>query len=226
MPSGKKYIDLHIHTVHSDGFLDRAFLESFLGHRQHLIAVTDHNEIAGSVDLIENTDLNVVPGIEIGCQDGFELLVYFQELADLKEFFYNCLEPYKNNFRMAKTTKDYKYYLDILEGYDVFIAIPHINGYLQKNFINNKDYIYEVIKRVDGIEVHNNTLTKKQNKTARKLQKKFNKKIVFGSDAHTQKEIFYFQNYLRENKKSIIESLVHKVYELSLFQKHLAYIFS
>lgn len=127
---------------------------------------------------------------------------------------------------MAKTTKGYKYYLDILENYDVFIAIPHINGYLQKNFIKNKNYIYEAIKRVDGIEIHNNTLTKKQNKTAKRLQKKFNKKIVFGSDAHTQKEVFYFQNYLNEKKKTILESLIHKVYELSLFQKHLAYIFS
>jgi len=127
---------------------------------------------------------------------------------------------------MAKTTKSYKYYLDILENYDVFIAIPHINGYLQKNFINNKNYINEVIKKVDGIEIHNNTLTKKQNKTAKRLQKKFNKKIVFGSDAHTQREVFYFQNYLNEKKKTILESLIHKVYELSLFQKHLAYIFS
>ncbi|MFW6230151.1 MAG: hypothetical protein ACOC4L_04135 [Halanaerobium sp.] len=127
---------------------------------------------------------------------------------------------------MAKTTKSYKYYLSILEDYDVFVAIPHINGYLQKNFIKNKSYIYEVIEKVDGIEIHNNTLTNKQNKTARKLQKKFKKKIVFGSDAHTQKEIFYFQNHLNEKKKTILEGLIHKVYELSLFQKHLAYIFN
>lgn len=69
--------DMHIHTPASDGFIKIEFLKQFLEDKKYLIAITDHNAIAGNLSLFQS-GISVIPGLELGCQDGFELLVYFK----------------------------------------------------------------------------------------------------------------------------------------------------
>jgi len=211
------YYDLHLHTKASDGFLDVKFLKSFLKEKNHLISITDHNEIRKSIKSFEVESINLIPGIEIGCQDGMEILAYFEDPKELEEFYKVYLEPYKNRYRMAKSYKSWEYYIEVLKKFKTHTSLPHLNGYAQKNFIRNKKYLEEIIKSVDSIETYNHTLDK-----ARNL------KATFGSDAHTR---FDIKSYERIENNEVFEELkiIEKAKQLysivGLGGKHLKYIF-
>lgn len=190
------YIDLHLHTIASDSTLTAQFFYDFLPGKNHLISITDHNEIRKNLMLHERGWINIIPGIELGCNDGFELLLYFDRASDLEEFYRKYVEPHRSKLRMVKTSKDVYYYLDKLEQYDVFMSIPHISGYAHKSFLK-KTYIEDLILKCGALETYNHTLGKKRNLTAKKVRKRYHKTATFGSDGHSAAEIksFYkFQN--------------------------------
>ncbi|MCK5780459.1 MAG: PHP domain-containing protein [Psychrilyobacter sp.] len=222
------YYDLHLHTKASDGFLNIKFLKSFLQEKNHLISITDHNDIRKSIEIFEEKDINTIPGIEIGCEDGMEILAYFHNPQELEKFYRIYLEPYRNKVRMAKTYKSWDYYLEVLKQFDTHTSIPHINGYVQKNFIKNKDYIEKIIREVDSIETYNHALSIKRNLKAQEIRKKYDLTATFGSDAHTK---FDVKSYARLENNEISEELkilegAKKIYSIvGLGGKHLKYIF-
>ncbi|WP_027340707.1 PHP domain-containing protein [Halonatronum saccharophilum] len=220
------YVDLHIHTRASDGLITTKFLKNFLKDRNHLISITDHNEITSCLELHTIEELNIVPGIEVGCSDGFELLVYFKDIVELKDFYNNHVKPFKNRYKITRTNKGYQYYLKEAQNYDSFISIPHISGIAQKNYIKNKDYIEDIIPKVDGIESYNHSLPKRRNSIASKIMTKSKKSPTFGSDAHITKEMISFYN-LQNNDFSKSFYLRKNIYHLCsiivLFAKHLYY---
>jgi len=217
------YLDLHMHTYASDGFNKEDFFIDFLKDKEHLISITDHNEIRGSVAL-KDKGLNIVPGIELGFIDGFELLIYFNTMQELEEFYIREVEPHKHRYRMARTNKDVFYFLDLLKNRQCHISVPHINGLAQKNFIQNKEYIKDILLRVDSVETYNHTLTKKRNLTAKRIRKHYDLTATFGSDAHINREIKSYHRFLNEEEKKH-HKLVDTLYKLPMIsgigQKHL-----
>lgn len=220
----KIFIDLHLHTTYSDGFITCKSLMNYLKDKNYLIAVTDHNAIGGNI-FLRKLGIDVVPGLEVGCSDGFELLVYFYTEDDMIYFYKSYVEPYKNKIRMSKTSKNIEYYLQALENFRCYKSIPHIAGMAQKNFIKNKDYIYNIIGRTDAIEIHNHALPKSRNEIAKAVQEKYQKEITFGSDAHFMDEVEEFDKYRNEIKThGYIQGYIDKVKLLGgLGQKHLMY---
>ena len=222
------YHDLHLHTKASDGFLDIKFLKKFLKEKNHLISITDHNEIRKSIKSFEVEEINSIPGIEIGCEDGMEILAYFEEPKELEEFYRIYLEPYRNKYRMAKTYKSWEYYIEVLKKFKTHTSLPHLNGYAQKNYIKNKKYLEELIKVVDSIETYNHALNKNRNLMAREIRKKYNLKATFGSDAHTK---FDIKSYAKLENNEVYKELkvlegAKKLYSIiGLGGKHLKYIF-
>jgi len=222
------YYDLHLHTKASDGFLDIKFLKRFLKEKNHLISVTDHNEIRKSIKSFEVESINLIPGIEIGCEDGMEILAYFEDPKELEEFYKVYLEPYRNKYRMAKTYKSWEYYIEVLKNFKTHTSLPHLNGYAQKNFIRNKEYLEKIIKTVDSIETYNHSLNKARNLRARDLREKYSLKATFGSDAHTR---FDIKSYGKFENEEVFEELkiiekAKKFYSIiGLGGKHLRYIF-
>lgn len=198
--------DLHIHTLASDGSITVKQIADFLQDKKYLISVTDHNEISANIALAE-LGIHVVPGIELGCQDGFELLVYFSSQEEMIHFYEIEVKEYKNPLRMAKTNRSIFEYLDILKSYDCHLSIPHIAGFMQKNFIENKDYIYDVISRVDALEVHNNTLNLSKNQKASYLRKKYQKFSTFGSDAHSLNDLKSFYHLCNKSSSQFSKFL-------------------
>ncbi|WP_288304635.1 PHP-associated domain-containing protein [uncultured Fusobacterium sp.] len=199
--AGDFYYDLHLHTTASDSFIKPEFLKSFTDNKRYLLAVTDHNEIRGAIKVRE-LGVNNVPGIELGCEDGFEILVYFKTMELLEEFYKKEVEGYKNIKRMAKTHRDIHEYLELLKDYQCHISIPHICGLVQKNFINNKSYIYDVIKKVESIETHNHALSEERNKIAAEIREKYNKTATFGSDAHILRDMLSYYKYANHELKN------------------------
>lgn len=225
--AGEFYYDLHIHTTASDSFIKPEFLRDFVHNKRNLISVTDHNEIRGAIKLAE-MGVMVVPGMELGCEDGFELLTYFKSMDELERFYKNEVEKFKNVKRMAKTHRNIFDYLRSLEEYECHLSIPHIAGVVQKNFIKNKPYIYEIIEKVKSIETHNNALPGARNLIAQEIRENYDKLATFGSDAHIEREILSFYRYenleLMNSQKMV--DYIYKVGGISgIGQKHMAQLF-
>lgn len=222
------YFDLHLHTVDSDSLISPEELALFLNKKNYLIAITDHNSIGGVLAL-EKCGIKVVPGIELGCEDGMELLVYFKNSSTCEDFYYNHILPFKHPTRMARTLKNIWYYIDILKKYDAYISIPHINGIAQKNFLKNKDYIFKLLEVVNAIEVNNFALSTKKNSVAKNLKLIYDLEGTYGSDAHSMREVISFYRYLNK-KHSVFHNSVDYAYKLnSVTQigiKHFKYMIS
>lgn len=64
--------DLHIHSKHSfDGELEVSqIIQQAKEKNLHFIAITDHNEVAGSLELLNDKSIRSMSGIEIDCFDG------------------------------------------------------------------------------------------------------------------------------------------------------------
>ena len=224
--AGDFYYDLHIHTTASDSFIKPEFLKKFVENKRYIISVTDHNEIKGAVKLYE-LGINNVPGIEIGCEDGFELLVYFKKMEELEKFYKKEIEQYKNLKRMAKTYRSVYDYLEALKGWDCHKSIPHICGVVQKNFINNKKYIYDIIPKFDSLETHNHALPMVRNLMAAELREKYKLTATFGSDAHILREVVSYYKYSNMNLSGS-EKIIDYIYKIGsiggIGQKHLFYM--
>ena len=222
------YFDLHFHTRASDGDVSEEFLQEFLRDKDYLISVTDHNSIEGNIKL-RKKGLRVVPGLELGCEDGFEILVYFKNEEDMIKFYREEVEPYKNRYRMAKTTRSVHEYIKILrENYEVHISIPHISGYAQKNYLKNKEYIHEILQEVDAIEIYNHGLSYKKNLKAQILRKKYNLYGTFGSDGHCEREIKSYWRYLNRDDRGLTKT-IDKIYKIKtvtdIGKKHFLHLF-
>ncbi|MDX1303637.1 PHP domain-containing protein [Photobacterium sp.] len=220
------YLDFHLHTTASDGFNTTPFFLEFLKDKKHLISITDHNEIRGAV-AVSGAGINNVPGIELGCEDGFEILVYFRQIQALEEFYIQEVEGNKHPYRMARTNKDIHYFLDLLEERECHISIPHINGLAQKNYLKNKTYIKSVLKRVDAVETYNHGLPKRRNINAQIIRDRYDLEATFGSDAHINRELLSFYRLLNQEEK-LHQRLMDNLYKLPMIsgiaRKHLMHM--
>lgn len=220
------YFDLHLHTYDSDSNITPSNLANFLKNKNYLVAVTDHNSIGGLRELID-LGINAVPGIEIGCSDGMEIIAYFKNYEDCKNFYTTHVLPYRDTKRMARTSKDIWFFLDVLKEFGAYTSIPHINGMAQKNFLKNKSYIFKVLEVVDAVEIHNFGLSRKKNSRAKEIKKLYNLQGTYGSDAHSMKEIESFYCYLNKTHNSM-KKVVAYIYKIGVAgqigYKHLKYL--
>ena len=82
-------VDLHIHTVHSDGAdTPKQVVERAVSLGLTAISITDHDSVAGvgeTIALASGTPLEVIPGVELSATDGssdIHILGYFMDYGD------------------------------------------------------------------------------------------------------------------------------------------------
>ncbi|WP_299012892.1 PHP domain-containing protein [uncultured Photobacterium sp.] len=189
------YCDFHFHTSRTLRDGGAPYHLQFLKDKKHLVSITDHNEIKGAIAAMD-AGINNVPGIELACNDGFEILVYFKKIQELEDFYIQEVECRKHFCRIGRTDKDIEYYLDALVGRDSYISIPHINGLAGQNYLQNKPYIKRVLSRIDAIETYNHGLPKNRNITAQIIRRTYDLEATFGSDAYISREIESFYRLL------------------------------
>jgi len=100
----ENFADLHVHTIYSDGmFMPEEAVEAAVGLGLKAIAITDHDCIEGITPTIEaakNTDLEIIPGVEISAyvkDVEIHLLGYFLDWK--KPSLVERLNRMKNNRR-------------------------------------------------------------------------------------------------------------------------------
>lgn len=186
---GLTYVDMHYHTRYS---MDTSTRVRFIAKRAKMlgcgVAITDHNVINGAIDLIKKKKVMVVPSIEITTSELIDVIPYFYNLSELKEFYNKTIKDYLRpniGFNFNRVTWKCAEIIEKLEKYNCLIIIPHPYAPYPQNadqflFGDNRS----LLKKIHGFEVLNGLLRKDRNDRAQTITKDLDKAYVGGSDGH------------------------------------------
>jgi predicted metal-dependent phosphoesterase TrpH len=182
-------VDTHVHTRYSDGTAGVPRIERFCRDRGMGLSVTDHNEIRGAASLYERERVPVVPGIEVGTEEGIDLLVYFPSADALEEFYVDAVEPFLRTRFMVRswirTTRCLRVAKE-MGGY-VSLAHPFALGRKSLDFQHGRrgtSFVQTIMDGVDAIELHNGGVHRQANFRARQYCETAGKRLTVGSDSH------------------------------------------
>ena len=184
--------DLHIHSMHSPD--SKTTAEQIVAQCQKAgidcVAITDHNTIAGSLELKRIAPFKVIVSSEIHTGEG-EVIGYFLEKEIPKRL-------------SAKET------VRLIKEQGGLVCVPHPFDDLRGSAIE-RNVLYEILPEVDIIEVFNaRCLYSYHNNLARDLAAKHKLPASAGSDAHTPGEIgrTYVEMSDFEDKTGFLEVLM------------------
>jgi predicted metal-dependent phosphoesterase TrpH len=156
------------------------------------IAITDHNEIRGAVELESYSDVLSIPGIEVTSKEGTHILIYFYDIGDLKAFYENDVRPYMGNGVMSSTALKMEDVIGCARRYETVIIFPHPDCAVYTgicNFYFSPERLNRLFDLVDGVEVINSSNLKKWNLRCALLGFNLDKAITGGSDGHSIKHM-------------------------------------
>jgi hypothetical protein len=186
---------MHLHTDHSDAMVDVSSLLRRARKEGFGVAVTDHNEVSGSLRAYaEREEVMVVPGIEISAADGPHILAYFFSPRDLEEFYLRHIEPQKRNSPWLAIRSPTSIIVDALSGYSCLTVAAHPYGYFMFNKGLQKcidgEYLSEdILESFEGLEVICGGMAHHLNERAMDLALAKGKCFTGGTDGHTLKDI-------------------------------------
>lgn len=189
---GHTVIDMHIHTRYSDGLnsahaIARRALKLGIG-----LAVTDHNEIRGAIEIDKDSNVLSIPGIELTSREGSHLLVYFYETDSLERFYRRDVVPHMGGGVMSSLSLGMEEIIEKARDYRSVVVFPHpycaaYTGICNLHF--PKDRLNHLLELVDGVEVINAGNLNKWNLQCAVLGFNLNKAVTGGSDAHALSHI-------------------------------------
>jgi predicted metal-dependent phosphoesterase TrpH len=182
-------IDTHIHTHYSDAISSVPRIERYCSNRDIGVAVTDHNEIRGSTSVSERERLPVIPAIEVGTEEGLDLLVYFPDPELLEDFFRTAIEP---NLRSRFMVRSWVRATDCLRtahemGAYISLAHPFALGRKSLDYQHGRrgqPFVKAIMEGVDALELHNGGVPRQANLKAKKYAETTGKRFTVGSDSH------------------------------------------
>jgi predicted metal-dependent phosphoesterase TrpH len=210
----KKYtaVDLHFHSIHSDG---RDSIKKIARRAQQLgigVAITDHNEIKGALEINRYKQTLTIPGIEITSKEGPHLLIYFYDVKSLKRFYLKSIKPFKGADTMASINLELPEIIKRARSYNAVIIFPHpfcaaYTGVCNILFSEKKRE--ELFKLVNGVEVINAENMKKWNRRSAALAQHLNKAISGGSDGHTISQLGRVVSVADcpKNRKAVLDAI-------------------
>jgi len=184
-------VDLHFHSKYSDG---NNTVSSIAKRARELgigIAITDHNEIKGAVEIDRYRELLSIPGIEITSREGTHLLIYFYEIKSLKKFYKKDVRPNMGHDIMSSTRLEMEEIIKRARAFETIVVFPHpysatFTGVQNTYF--SEDRLERLFEMVDGIEVINADNLNKWNLRSALLGFllgfNLDKGITGGSDGH------------------------------------------
>ncbi len=168
--------DLHIHTCYSDGIdPPEAIVKASQSRGIHVIAITDHDTVRGyhrlrELGLLTNTQIVVIPGIEITTREGHVLGLGVDT------------EP---PFRVKPSAVEAIEWIHSAGGIAIAAHPFGCAGFLPCGFTKKQ----ETLRLFDGIEAVNGRTLPRGNKLALELARSLGKPITCGSDAHRVEEV-------------------------------------
>jgi predicted metal-dependent phosphoesterase TrpH len=187
---GYTAVDMHIHTHHSDAAIR---IPSLVTRARHLgigVAVTDHNEIQGSIEAGQQSPgVLLIPGIELNSLEGPHILLYFYSPAELSDYFASLVRGDLKKSQYTALQLPVEKILESAEDYHCVKVAAHPFGYFGINrgvlkCIDNKTLPPGTMEHIDGIEVICGAMSRDINEKAASYAGENGLPITGGSDAH------------------------------------------
>lgn len=220
-------VDLHFHTHYSDGVNSVGDVARQAEAMGIGIAITDHNEIQGAVEIDKYKRILSVPGIEVTSREGSHLLLYFYDIPSLKAFYREDVKPYMGNGVMSSTLLDMEDLIRRARRFKTVIVFPHpycaaYTGVCNLQF--PKERLDRLFHSADGIEVLNAGNLNKWNLQCAVLGFNLDKGIVGGSDGHSLTHMGGALTYAECNRtrKGILDAIRKK--QTKVIGKEIAFI--
>jgi len=180
-------VDLHFHSKYSDGnnavsSIAKRALELGIG-----IAITDHNEIKGAVEIDRCRGILNIPGIEVTSREGTHLLIYFYDIKSLNNFYKKDVRPNMGHDIMSSIRLEMEEIIIRARAFETIVVFPHpysatFTG-IQNTYFS-EDRLARLFEMVDGIEVINAENLTRWNLRSALLGFNLDKGITGGSDGH------------------------------------------
>ena len=208
-------VDLHFHSRYSDGSntvqqIVRRARELGVG-----IAITDHNEIRGAVELDSYPDILSVPGIEITSKEGTHILIYFYDIDSLRVFYENDIKPHMGHDLMSSIGFEMEEIIRRARFFKTVIIFPHpyagvYTGISNHYFPDNR--LEPLFDLIDGVEVINAENLNKWNLRSAILGFNLDKCITGGSDGHRLVQMGKAVSYAacRPNRRAFLNAVKKK----------------
>ena len=157
--------DLHIHSKYSHDSLmsPEKIVKQAKKAGLTCIAITDHDTIRGGIE-----------GTKAGEKFGVRVIVGAEIKTDCGDIIGLALEH-------EVTSKRWEDVIEEIKDQNGYVVFPHP--------FRDHTGIEQIASRADLIECWNGRSTPAQNESAMELAGRFSKPVVYGSDAHTHKEI-------------------------------------
>ena len=180
-------VDLHFHSRYSDGKNPVSAIAKRVRELGIGIAITDHNEIKGAVELDRYRGILNIPGIEITSIEGTHLLIYFYDIKSLKKFYKKNIKPRMGHDVMSSTSLEMEEIITCARAFETVIIFPHPYSATFTGIQNTyfpADRLDRLFGMVDGIEVINAENLNKWNLRSSLLGFNLDLGITGGSDGH------------------------------------------
>ena len=205
-------VDLHFHSHYSDGLNSISKIAERARRLGIGLAITDHNEIRGALELDLQEDIFSIPGIEITSSEGSHLLVYFYETEELKRFYDLHIVPHMGYGVMSSLTLSMAQIIQRARQYDCLIIFAHpycalYTGICNLQFTPNQRE--ELFRMVDGVEVINASNLNRWNLKCTVLGFNLGKTMVGGSDGHALNHMGRSVTYapVPRNRRAFLDAL-------------------
>jgi predicted metal-dependent phosphoesterase TrpH len=194
-------VDTHVHSRYSDGIPGIPRIERYCRDRGMGLAVTDHNEIRGAVHLFERERVPAIPGIEVGTEEGVDLLVYFNSAPLLEEFYIDAVEPFLRTRFMVRSWIHALRCLDAAREMGGYVSLAHPFALGRKSLEyqhgrRGRPFVETIMQSVDAIELYNGGVHRQANRKAGSYAAVAGKRLTVGSDAHRLRAIGSCGTYL------------------------------
>lgn len=181
-------VDLHFHSHYSDGMNTIPKIAERARKLAIGIAITDHNEIRGALEMDRHDDIFSIPGIEITSSEGSHLLVYFYKTGDLEAFYNHHIVPHMGHGVMSSLNLPMDEIIERARIFECLIIFAHPYCALYTGICNLQFSIQQLehlFQMVDGVEVINASNLKRWNLKCAVLGFNLGKAMVGGSDGHS-----------------------------------------
>ncbi len=208
-------VDPHFHTRYSDGFNS---VKAIVKRARELgigIAVTDHNDIRGAVELHRHKNILSIPGIEITSCEGTHILVYFYDIKSLKTFYHTDIKTNMGHDIMSSTKLEMEAIIERARQFESIIVFPHPYSATFTGIHNSyfsEERLEQLFRMVDGVEVINAENLNKWNLRSSLLGFNLDIGLTGGSDGHRLAQMGRAVCYAgcRRNRRAFLNAIKNK----------------
>ena len=208
-------VDPHFHTHYSDGFNSVAAVVKRARELNIGIAITDHNDIRGAIELNRYKGILNIPGIEITSLEGTHVLVYFYDVNSLKAFYKTDVRPNMGHDLMSSTKLEMEAIIERARQFESVVVFPHPYSATFTGIHNSyfpEERLEQLFRMVDGVEVINAENLNKWNLRSALLGFNLDIGITGGSDGHRLAQMGKAVCYAacKKNRRDFLDAIKNK----------------